>query len=60
MLEYEPHGGLLELREEDLAGVLYQRHGQLQGPRHVGDDLVVTLQYSKPHISPHILKAKFN
>ena len=32
-------GGLLQLGEEDLAGVLYQGHRQLQGPSDVGNDL---------------------
>ena len=32
-------GGLLQLGEEDLAGVLNQGHRQLQGPSDVGNDL---------------------
>ena len=32
-------GGLLQLGEENLAGVLYQGHRQLQGPSNVGNDL---------------------
>ena len=37
------HARLLQLREEDLAGVLDEGDRQLKGASHVGDDLVVAL-----------------
>ncbi len=43
MLDDQTNGGLLQLGKEDLAGVLYQRHRQLKGSRHVRNDLVVAL-----------------
>jgi hypothetical protein len=39
----EPDSSSLQLGEEYLAGMLYERDGQLQRPRHIGYDLEVTL-----------------
>ncbi len=39
----EPDSSCFQLGEEYLAGMLYERDGQLQRPRHIGDDLEVTL-----------------
>jgi hypothetical protein len=39
----EPDSSSLQLGEEYLAGMLYERDGQLQRPRHIGDDLEVSL-----------------
>ena len=46
-VEDELDTGLLQLGQEDLAGVLDQRHNQLKGLGHVGNNCIVTLNITR-------------